>query len=97
MKSGPRGDSLPRDFPCLRIMGEYDELLIYEAANEMATFTAVLSAVSPGHLMTTKTTVLFYDGAGNRSDARGRGPDVPETTTELITRYQEAYGDHRIA
>jgi uncharacterized protein with GYD domain len=40
-------------------MGEYDGLVIYEAPDEATAAATVLSAVSPGHLKTTKTTVLL--------------------------------------
>ena len=40
-------------------MGEYDGMVIYEAPDETTAAATVLSAVSPGHLKTTKTTVLL--------------------------------------
>lgn len=40
-------------------MGEYDGLVIYEAPNETTAAATILSAISPGHLRATKTTVLL--------------------------------------
>ena len=40
-------------------MGEYDGMVIYEAPDETTAAATVLSAISPGHLKTTKTTVLL--------------------------------------
>ena len=40
-------------------MGEYDGMVIYEAPYETTAAATVLSAISPGHLKTTKTTVLL--------------------------------------
>jgi uncharacterized protein with GYD domain len=40
-------------------MGEYDGLVIYEAPDESTAMATVLSAISPGHLRATKTTVLL--------------------------------------
>ena len=40
-------------------MGEYDGLVIYEAPDESTAMAMILSAMSPGHLRTTKTTVLL--------------------------------------
>ena len=40
-------------------MGEYDGLVIYEAPDESTAAATILSAVAPGHLRTTKTTVLM--------------------------------------
>ena len=40
-------------------MGEYDGLVIYEAPDEPTAMAMVLSAISPGHLRATKTTVLM--------------------------------------
>jgi uncharacterized protein with GYD domain len=40
-------------------MGEYDGLVIYEAPDEATMAVTVLSAVSPGHLKSIKTTVLL--------------------------------------
>ena len=40
-------------------MGEYDGMVIYEAPDEPTAMAMVLSAISPGHLRATKTTVLM--------------------------------------
>jgi len=40
-------------------MGEYDGLVIYEAPDESSAVATILSAISPGHLKATKTTVLL--------------------------------------
>ncbi len=40
-------------------MGEYDGLVIYEAPDESTAAATILSAISPGHLKATKTTVLM--------------------------------------
>ncbi len=40
-------------------MGEYDGLVIYEAPDETTAAATILSAISPGHLKTTRTTVLM--------------------------------------
>jgi len=40
-------------------MGEYDGLVIYEAPDEPTAAATILSAISPGHLRTTKTSVLL--------------------------------------
>ena len=40
-------------------MGEYDGLVIYEAPDEPTAAATILSAIAPGHLKTTKTTVLM--------------------------------------
>jgi uncharacterized protein with GYD domain len=40
-------------------MGEYDGMVIYEAPDESTAMATVLSAISPGHLRGTKTTVLL--------------------------------------
>jgi uncharacterized protein with GYD domain len=40
-------------------MGEYDGMVIYEAPDESTAMATVLSAISPGHLRATKTTVLL--------------------------------------
>jgi uncharacterized protein with GYD domain len=40
-------------------MGEYDGMVIYEAPDESAAAATILSAISPGHLRVTKTTVLL--------------------------------------
>jgi uncharacterized protein with GYD domain len=50
------GGSLISMYYC---MGEYDGLVIYEAPDESTAAATVLSAISPGHLKTTKTTVLM--------------------------------------
>ena len=50
------GGSLVSMYYC---MGEYDGMVIYEAPDETTAAATVLSAVSPGHLKTTKTTVLL--------------------------------------
>ena len=39
--------------------GEYDLLVIYEAPDESTAAAIVLTAVSPGHLRSVKTTVLL--------------------------------------
>ena len=50
------GGSLVSMYYC---MGEYDGMVIYEAPDETTAAATVLSAVSPGHLKTTKTPVLL--------------------------------------
>ena len=50
------GGSLVSMYYC---MGEYDGMVIYEAPDETTAAATVLSAVSPGHLKTIKTTVLL--------------------------------------
>lgn len=54
-------------------MGEYDGLVIYEAPDESTAVAMVLSAISPGHLRATKTTVLLSVedtmGAMNKANA----------------------------
>jgi uncharacterized protein with GYD domain len=50
------GGSLVSMYYCV---GEYDGMVIYEAPDEITAAATVLSAVSPGHLKTTKTTVLL--------------------------------------
>lgn len=40
-------------------MGEYDGLVIYEAPDEPTAAATILSAISPGHLRATKTSVLL--------------------------------------
>ncbi|MCA1718498.1 MAG: GYD domain-containing protein [Actinobacteria bacterium] len=54
-------------------MGEYDGLVIYEAADEATAMATVLTAISPGHLRATKTTVLLSVedtmGAMNKANA----------------------------
>jgi uncharacterized protein with GYD domain len=39
--------------------GEYDGVFIYEAPDESTPAAAILSAISPGHVKTTKTTLLL--------------------------------------
>ena len=40
-------------------MGEYDGLVIYEAPDETTAVATILSAIAPGHLRETKTTVVL--------------------------------------
>ena len=40
-------------------MGEYDGLVIYDAPDESTAMATILSAISPGHLRMTKTTMLL--------------------------------------
>lgn len=40
-------------------LGEYDGLVLYEAPDDQTAAAAIVAAVAPGHLNSTKTTVLF--------------------------------------
>jgi uncharacterized protein with GYD domain len=52
--------------------GEWDGLLIYEAPDEVAAAATVFSAVSPGHIKGTRTTLLLSveDAMRAMADAR---------------------------
>ncbi|HYL80687.1 MAG TPA: GYD domain-containing protein [Candidatus Acidoferrum sp.] len=39
--------------------GEWDGLVIYEAPNEITAMAAIVKIITPGHIVATKTTVLF--------------------------------------
>ncbi len=39
--------------------GEYDGVVIFEAPDAITCMGAILAAIAPGHLRSTKTTVLF--------------------------------------
>jgi uncharacterized protein with GYD domain len=62
-------------------MGEYDGLVIYEAPDEPTAMAMVLSAISPGHLRATKTTVLMsvedsVEAMRKADPKRYRGPEL---------------------
>ncbi len=40
-------------------MGEYDGVAIYEAPDNVTAMATVMTAITPGHLKSTKTTVLY--------------------------------------
>ena len=40
-------------------MGDYDGVVIYELPDNVTTMAGVLTAITPGHLKATKTTVLY--------------------------------------
>jgi uncharacterized protein with GYD domain len=40
-------------------MGDYDGVAIYEVPDNVTAMTTVLTAITPGHLKATKTTVLY--------------------------------------
>jgi uncharacterized protein with GYD domain len=50
------GGRLVNIFYCF---GEYDGLVIFEAPDLVSTMAGILAAIAPGHLKSTKTTVLF--------------------------------------
>jgi uncharacterized protein with GYD domain len=59
--------------------GEYDLVVIYEAPDESTAAAIVLTAVSPGHLSSVKTTVLLSAEQGvetmrKASEATYRAP-----------------------
>ena len=61
--------------------GEYDGLVIYEAPDEPTAMAMVLSAISPGHLRATKTTVLMsvedsVEAMRKADPKRYRGPEL---------------------
>ena len=46
------------------IFGDYDGFLIYEIPDNTTAMAAVLAGIAPGHLKSTKTTVLFSPEQG---------------------------------
>src|SRR5919199_5773099 len=78
--------------------GEYDGVFIYEAPDESTAATAILAAISPGHVKTVKTTTLLtvedtmevlrkagamtYRGPGETSSAALPEVEVPPSAPQ---------------
>ncbi len=49
------------------MFGEYDGFVLWEFPDETTVTAAVLAAISPGHLKTTRTTVVFTGAAAQEA------------------------------
>ena len=54
--------------------GEYDGVVIFEAPDAITCMGAILAAIAPGHLSSTKTTVLFT--MDEAMEAMGKAGDM---------------------